>query len=502
MSYKKYLLGSVAVCGALALAVPAKAQSTAAFSNQIQALQDQIRQLNQQLQNLQGQINQTQQSQAQTEKTVSQMKTAPAPASGGGLITMQNGRPTISSADGQNTLAITGRLHFDVGAYDFQPASKATSPQALHSGVNARRARLGVTGKFFGDWGYNLIFDLGGSTDSGANTVLENAYITYNGFNPFHFDLGYQDVPYTLDEATSSNDIMFIERSSSQVIAANLAAGDNRSAFGGRWNNDRAWVGIYGTGAAANTTHGIPEQFGAIGRATYQVLQADNYSFHIGADVEGLIKPPTSNGTRVVTSFADKPELRVDPTNLVNAGTIGTLTNPVTGASVYGFETAGGFGSFFAQAEYFHYHVARQGISDLSFNGGYVEASYTLTGEHRKYNPASGAYGGISPASPFSLTAGTWGAFELAMRYSVVDLNDLFTPGTTTASTNGVNGGKQTVYAFGINWYPNNNMRFMLDYLHGDFDRKQGTSGVGGSPLGSDIGAKFDAVALRTQFAF
>src|SRR6185437_2166819 len=100
---------------------------------------------------------------------------------------------------------------FRHGRLNWKPDSKGTTPQSLNSGVNARRAHLGVTGKFMGDWDYNLIFDFGGSTDSGANVVLENAYITYNGLNPYHFDLGYQDVPYTLDEATSSNNIMFIE---------------------------------------------------------------------------------------------------------------------------------------------------------------------------------------------------------------------------------------------------------------------------------------------------
>jgi len=503
MSHRNYLLGGVALCGVLALAVPANAQSASALNNQVQELQDQVRRLNQQLQNLQGQVQQTQQNQAQTQKTVTEMKSSPGGGVGGAVVKMLNGRPVFESADGQTTLGITGRLHFDMGAYNWKPDSKGTTPQSLNSGVNARRARLGVTGKFMGDWDYNLIFDFGGSTDSGANVVLENAYITYNGLNPFHFDLGYQDVPYTLDEATSSNNIMFIERSSAQLIAANLAAGDNRSAIGARWNNDRAWVGIYGTGPTAGGTHNQPRNFGAFGRATYQVLQAPDYSFHIGADVEGVIH--TEGGTSV--SLADRPELRVDPTTILGVQTLGNTTsssigsaaNPVSGASVYGAELAGGFGSFFAQAEYFHYNIARRGLADLNFNGGYVEASYTVTGESRKYSPGCGCYGGISPAHPFSLKAGGWGAFELAARYSVVDLNDNFTAGSLVGS--GFAGGKQTIYAFGLNWYPNNNLRFMLDYLHGVIDRTEAGNG-GPVPIGTSTGGTMDAVALRTQFAF
>ncbi len=46
------------------------------------------------------------------------------------------------------------------------------------------------------------------------------------------------DMPYTLDEATSSNDILFMERASSGIIAQNIAAGDFRSTIGARWYND------------------------------------------------------------------------------------------------------------------------------------------------------------------------------------------------------------------------------------------------------------------------
>ena len=99
------------------------------------------------------------------------MKTAPAPASpaGSAIVKMINGEPVISTVDGQNTLALTGRLHLDVDSlYNWSQASKGTSPRDLDSGINARRARLGVQGKFLGDWGYALIYDFGGSRDMSA----------------------------------------------------------------------------------------------------------------------------------------------------------------------------------------------------------------------------------------------------------------------------------------------------------------------------------------------
>jgi len=218
------------------------------------------------------------------------------------------------------------------------------------------------------------------------------------------------------------------------------------------------------------------------------------------------LKPETTGGVRVVTNFSDRPELRVDPTSIINTGTLGSATNPVTGASVVGGEFAGGYGPLFGQAEYFHYNVSRQGLSSASFNGGYVEASYTLTGEHRKYNPAIGAYTAISPAHPFDIahfTEGAWGALEIGARYSIVDLDSNYSSGQVTgASTSAVAGGKQQVFTIGANWYVNNNIRFMLDYLHGKIDKPEGTAGVAGAALGTNIGLSFDAIALRTQVAW
>src|SRR5580704_16137795 len=62
-------------------------------------------------------------------------------AASGVVVTMPNNRPTICTADDQNCIAITSRVHFDVGGYDYHPNTAATVPQRLDDGVNLRRAR-------------------------------------------------------------------------------------------------------------------------------------------------------------------------------------------------------------------------------------------------------------------------------------------------------------------------------------------------------------------------
>jgi phosphate-selective porin OprO and OprP len=421
----------------------------------------------------------------------------------------------LESADGQSSIYLTGRLDFDVGDYlDYHPDSKFASVQNLNSGVDARRARLGVTGKFEGDWAYSLIYDFGGSADSSpgaSGSGIQTALITYNGLYkgpfPLAFEIGYMDTYFTLDESTSSNDIMFVERPSIQTVASNIFANDFRSAAGVRSNNDRYWAGIYATGPQSGATHGTGEQFGAFGRATYQVLQDPNYSLHIGGDVGGLLKPPEVSGIRTIT-LSDRPEDRIDPTAILSTGALGTVVNPVTGAAVYGAELAGGYDSLFAQAEYYHIDVDRAGLPSNGFDGAYVEGSWTFTGEHRNYLPATGAYSGIIPDHPFRPWSSDYGigAFELAGRYSTIDLNDNFDSGVAPKpGSDAVGGGRQNIYQVGLNWYPNANMRFMLDYLHGTINKAFSTAaggGITGTPLGAEIGGNFDALVLRSQFEF
>src|SRR5215469_1874900 len=453
-----------------------------------------------------------------TAQAVAQPAPGAAPASGPHVVQTPGNRFGIESADGQNSIYLTGRLHFDMGDYlDYHPASKFASVQDLNSGVNARRARIGVTGKFAGDWAYTLIYDFGGTTDEGpggggvTTGGIQSALITYNGLNkgpfPLAFDIGYMDTPFTLEEATSSNDIMFVERPSIQAVASNIFANDFRSAVGVRSNDDRYWAGIYATGPQSGTTHGTGEQFGAFGRATYQVLSAPDYSLHVGADVGGLLKPPAVSGIRTIT-LSDRPEDRVDPTAILGTGALGTAANPVSDTAVYGVEMAAGWENFFAQGEYYHIDVDRARLSSNGFDGGYFEASWTITGEHRKYIPAAGAYGSIVPDHPFSPWSDDHGlgAWELAARYSTINLNDHFRPGfAPPPGSNAVGGGNQTIYQVGLNWYPNANMRFMLDYLHGDIIKQFSTAaggGIAGTPLGANVGGTMDALVLRSQFAF
>lgn len=526
--------GAAAAAGLIGamVASQAHAQSTGSNDAEIAALKQQLRLMEQKLDRLQQQTSANTQAAADANAKAAKANAkvtsvananAAIPVKGpvapsGVVVTMPNNRPTICTADEQNCVAITGRVHWDVGGYDYRPNTAGTAPQKLDSGENLRRARIGLAGKFFGDWNFALVYDFGGTSDGfggaapgslpgGAVAGVENAYLSYTGLKPFGGKMaiegGIMDLPYTLDEATSSNDILFMERASSGVIATNIAAGDFRSTVGTRWWNDVFWAGGYVTGPASGAIHsassaapnGTSEQYGAVARIAGNPISGKDYSLHIGADAQWLIQPARNLVTQAQTvTLSDRPELRLDPTTLVTTAAIANAS----AAQVYSVEAAATYGPLILQGEYFWFNVDRGantglppiGAPSLKFQGGYAQAGYVLTGETHAYNPASASYGGVKPAHPFSLDGGGWGAWEIAARASTIDLNNQL--GTAT----GIAGGRQTVYTAALNWYVNGNVRFMLDYLHGNVSKQA-------SPVSTaDTGSKFDAVAMRTQVAF
>ncbi|TAL03506.1 MAG: porin [Rhodospirillaceae bacterium] len=425
------------------------------------------------------------------------------------VIQTATNKLAFETADGKFSIGPTGIVQIDSGGYlNFTPASRVVGTQKLTSGINARRARVGVAGKMFGDWSYKFLYDGGNSQDTTASGI-EAAQISYNGFKGVIIDLpGYSATPFTMDQATSSTDLLFLERSTPTNIAIGLNAGDSRTNTGVRFFNDRYWAGAYFTGPASGDSHtGVSERFGAFQRAAFQVLSTPDYSVHLGVAVDELLRAPdTGVGTAKAVTLSDRPELRIDPTTLLTTGTIGTLANPVTGGQVYNVEAAVDWKSLFFQGEYFHYDIDRHGLTTAGFDGGYVQASWVLTGEQHGYDKTTGAYTGVIPAKPFSLSNGDIGAWELAARVSYVNLTDNFTPGLAlVGQPNAVNGGKQTSYTLGANWYVNSLMRFTFNYIHTDYSKANGTAVAGaplGAPLGVPVGAKADALAIRAQFVY
>jgi len=159
------------------------------------------------------------------------------------------------------------------------------------------------------------------------------------------------------------------------------------------------------------------------------------------------LRSPTNNSLQ----YRARPEVHVD-SRLVDTGVLASCEQALLLAP----ELAVVYGPFSLQAEYFMADVSRTApLEDVSFGGYYVYGSFFVTGESRNYKTATGAFDRVRPNANLFGDDGGFGAIELAVRYSTIDLIDKV-----------VLGGKETNITAGVNWYLNPNMRIMLDYIN------------------------------------
>ncbi|MSO73170.1 MAG: hypothetical protein EXQ84_06115 [Rhodospirillaceae bacterium] len=532
MKIKKTFAAAL-LAGTAMTAVPAMAaDATADLARQIQMLQDQLRSVQQQLEALKaaGSAQKDDLAKETAAREASEKAARDAALAAGGTLIFTDGKAqvvppanpkvvesaahvlTLSSADNAWTIQPTGRIHFDMGAYLAQKPDGTTGPLTatagngkLTSGINVRRARFGVTGKANDVFTYSLIFDLGGSPDS-TTPLINTASIGYTGIANTILEAGYFAHFFTLEESISSNNVLFIERSTPATITSSVNSGDPRSGVGFRTWDTNWWFGAYLTGSAPGDAHALNKRrLGAYQRLTYNPIQdaAALQSLHFGIGAAQLFDvPDTGELTAATITLSDRPELRIDTTNSwLNTGALGTVANPVTSVQVYSAETAAAFGSFFYMGEYFKAVVNRRGKTAATFDGAYIAASYTIGGR-RTYTANCGCYGGVTPATSFNPLKGGEGAFEFAARISYQDLVDNYTSSLTAASQpNLVNGGRQTNLTFGVNWYWTPNIMWKLNYIHSHFD-KAGPIPTATSRVRAPLGLEIDALAARFQVTF
>jgi phosphate-selective porin OprO/OprP len=124
-----------------------------------------------------------------------------------------------------------------------------------------------------------------------------------------------------------------------------------------------------------------------------------------------------------------------------------------------------------------------------TFQGGYVEAWWSPTGEGRNYTPTDGSWGRITPLRTLGSDGGI-GSIMLTARYDWLDLTD--GAGATAAL-----GGEQKGWLIGATWKPIAYVKFQGNYTNYDIDRKT----AAGLPVAGADGS-VQAFSLRTQFDF
>lgn len=456
--------------------------------------------------------------------------TAPPTARAEAGVTLANGRPTIQSADGAHSVSLRGRVFTDFAHYaqdaagplatDFRRGSigaagnrETFAAQDLSSGVNIRRATIGIDGRFANDWTYRLLYEFGGSGSEGPARINE-AWIAYGGFDFGNLQFGAFAPPANLEDSTSIEDALFLERATPAELSRALGGGEGRYAVGMRHRRERGLAALHLTGAVVNDAEIYDEQLAFVGRVGGLVATTDDYNLHLGANGTWVFSTPDTlgenqAGVRRAIRFRDRPELRVNGTRLIDTGTIDS-----DAAYSYGLEAAANWRNFFVQAEHFWYGADRRAGragGDPRFDAWYVQGSWVITGERRRYDAGTASWRQPRPARAFSRDGEGLGAFEAAARYSRTDLNWNTGDPLGLAPAGGIRGGEQRIFTLGLNWYPNAVVKLMLDYMRVEVDRMNpvavgNASPFGASPLtppaGVYVGQDLDIVTGSVRVAF
>jgi phosphate-selective porin OprO/OprP len=522
------------VCAAFAVLSAGTAHADeAALAKEVEALRAAIAEQRAQLES-QARLLEAQQARldALTQKLVqadpqAQPKAAPA-AIESPKLALNNSRPTITSADGKSSVALRTIVQFDGARYeqdsegplgtDFRRGSvgatanrETNAARDLSEGFFVRRARFGFDGTVGGNFTYKLLFDFGGSGTEGPSRV-NDAWIGYTGLAPFTFQLGAFSPPANMDDGTSAEDLLMLERSSAGEIGRALGAADARFGLGMKAGGKRWMSSLTMTSRTVGDPEVFDAQLAAVARAGFLVATSSDYNVHVGASGTYVFAPPDQGSAattpRHAIRFRDRPEVRVDSARLIDTGAIDAER-----ASVFAGEFGAHWKNFYVQGEHFWFDITRRApttFEDPSFKGYYLQGSWIVTGENRRYNPVTGSFQNPRPKNSFTKDGGP-GAWELAARYSRMNLN--FEEGLegTAAVPGSVRGGDQSTITLGVNWYPNSNFRVMMNYIIVDVDRLN-PAGPGNltpfgpapstPPNGVQIGQDLDVFALRTQYSF
>ena len=176
-------------------------------------------------------------------------------------------------------------------------------------------------------------------------------------------------------------------------------------------------------------------------RAVYNPVKNETTVVHLG--VAASVEDRDDDIARIRA----RPEANLTAIRLIDTGNLAGAER----IRRVGLEGAWAQGPFSLQGEYLTIAAPRRTARDFSGDGAYLYGSWVLTGESRPYK--SGAFGNVKPRHDY-------GAVEVGLRYSTLDLNDGL-----------VAGGKQHDWTLGANWYLGQHIKLQANYIRAFSDK-------------------------------
>lgn len=397
----------------------------------------------------------------------------------------------LKSADGNLSVDLGGHVQFD-GYYDDNDSSSkigsGVAGEDASDSFRFRRAWITLTGSAY-SFKYHIDYDLVSST-------LQRAWLSHEVLPHGTLYIG-QNKPWaSMDELAADCDVPFLERNIASSSGVNSVATYTNGLYYA-WNNkafsdeDNLWFGVSGSALhkQANGTDTSTQGTAFNARIAYAPIVEKNRWLHFGLsyiNANAAAGSNTSGTNALLASYVYGNHFDSDE-KLTLASYPVTASGTRPHQNTLGAEFAGAYGPGYVQAEYDSSAFKEAGEPDDTVTAYTVTAAYTLTGETRPYKPGIASYGAITPTHAY-------GAWEVALRYEEAknDGNDGVFTGVALPGAKGALAtlDKVTVLTAGLNYYPNDRVRFELEYIHGEAD------------LGKAGSDSPNTIAARAQFLF
>lgn len=350
--------------------------------------------------------------------------------------------PTHYTFSDGTDIGVTGVYRYDID--EFSDDRKPDGSDAFDDSHTNRRKELGLTLKKKGVYDAIVDYEYQGKTWLDTNIRLQSKAFFGQDYGAFRF--GYSKTPVSFEGVTSTKATSFLELAlPAQAIFEGRRTGVD-------WQFERpayiANVGYYWGQDLLGDNDGTT----LAGRIAWTPRKAAGDVLHLGISASREDRDSTTDGRGVEHAasarFSTPPEAGLTPVRLVDSGTLAKVDRVERG----GIEALWIGGPWSVQGELLRTDVSRYGGNpDFSASGGYVFGSWMLTGESRPYSG-----GNVSNIKP----KGRWGAWELLVRYSELDLDD-----------GPIQGGSEHDWTIGANWYLTEHFKLQANLIRAWSDK-------------------------------
>lgn len=407
---------------------------------------------------------------------------------------------------------ITGFLQLDSVFYS-QDANNIATVGDAQDGTGFRRARLGMNGKVAEFTAYQLEVDFAAAgRPSFFDNYLEQSNLPYLDT----VRAGQFCQPFSVDALTGFRHLTFLERSLPFLA---LVPFRRVGIMSSNLSDDEltAWAySVFRTGGFNNAPLGDSRFATDIGdqggysfstRATHLLYYDDNqpsrFLWHIGGaydfsalganDAIGSGTPGNGGSPKPFYQARTTPEFGplgssefspiFGPSGAVNSTPLFVDTGryQANNFNLFGLETVAQWGPWGLAAEYMA-TVVDSAAGPVTYQGGYAQVAYRLTGEHREYDKRLGTLGKLVPFRDFSPLSrdgiAGWGAWEVAARWSIIDLRNpskldghyYDTATNTFTATNKAGNGVLQDTTLGVTWFLNSYSKIQFNWIHAMLD--------------------------------